>query len=212
MKDVDGEPGRERQPPAEDLISGDSEGRPAQPGEVTRLLQAMRNGEPDVAARLIPRVYDELRRLAASYLRRERRDHTLQATALVHEAYLRLVEQHTPWQSRAHFFGVAAQLMRRILVDYARARQANKRGGENVRVPLDEALLLSHADSQNLLDLDLALSRLSDVDVRLENVFTLRFFGGLSVNETAEVLKVGARTINRDWRMAQAWLRRELGT
>jgi len=183
---------------------------PSSPGEVTRLLREMQNGTPAAADKLIPLVYDELRRLAASYLRKERRDHTLQATGLVHEAYLRLVEQRAPWQSRAHFFGIAAKLMRRILVDYARARQASKRGGENVKIPLDEGLLLSSADSEHLLHLDLAISRLTEVDEQAANVFTLRFFGGLSVADTAEALQVGSRTVNRDWRMAQAWLRREL--
>lgn len=209
-RNTDDESGRELPVLGPDLAGRNAEDQLAEPGEITRLLKAMRNGEPNAQARLIPLVYDELRRLAGSYLRKERRDHTLQATALVHEAYLRLVAQHAPWQSRAHFFGVAAQLMRRILVDHARSRQAAKRGGEVAKVPLDEALLLSHGDSEALVELDLALSRLTDVDARAANVFTLRFFGGLSVTEAAEVLNVGPRTVNRDWRMAQAWLRREL--
>jgi RNA polymerase sigma-70 factor (ECF subfamily) len=155
-------------------------------------------------------VYDELRRLAASYLRKERPGHTLQATALVHEAYLRLVGQHTPWQSRAHFFGIAAQLMRRILLDHARAHHADKRGGHQAKVPLEDALRLAHTDCSRLLELDLALSRLAEKDQRLARVFELRFFTGLTVDEAAEVLHVAPRTINRDSRMAQAWLRREL--
>lgn len=183
------------------------------PGDVTRLLEAMRNGVPTADSQLIPLVYDELRRLAASYLRRERRDrdHTLQATALVHEAYLRLAGQHSPWQSRAHFFGVAAQIMRRLLVDHARSGGAEKRGGGQVKVPLDEALLVSSADSQSLLDIDMALTRFSLIDGRGARVFELRFFSGLTVEETATVMGVGPRTVNREWRLAQAWLSRELG-
>jgi RNA polymerase sigma factor (TIGR02999 family) len=150
--------------------------------------------------------------LAASYLRRERRnrDHTLQATALVNEVYLRMAGQHNPWDNRAHFFGIAAQMMRRILVDYARNRRAVIRGGGQPNLPLDQALLVSSADSQELLDLDLALSRLAKFDARAARVFELRFFGGLSVEETATVIGVVPRTVNRDWRLAQAWLSREL--
>lgn len=183
----------------------------ATPGEVTRLLIAMQDGQGDAEARLLTLVYDELRRLAASYMRRERPDHTLQATALVHEAYLKLTEQNANWQNRAHFFGVAAQVMRRILVDYARTHKAEKRGGGHVKLSLNEALLLSSAKSHELIDLDEALSRLAAVDPRQARVIELRFFAGLSVEETAEVLGRTTRTVNRDWRMAQAWLRRELG-
>ncbi|HEV3198914.1 MAG TPA: sigma-70 family RNA polymerase sigma factor [Bryobacteraceae bacterium] len=183
----------------------------ASPGEVTRLLIAMQDGQRDAEPRLLTLVYDELRKLAASYLRRERPDHTLQATALVHEAYLRLADQHATWQNRAHFFGVAAQVMRRILVDHARACHAGKRGSGQAKISLDEALVLSHAESQELLDLDEALSRLAEFDGRLARVVELRFFAGLSVQETAEVVGCATRTVNRDWRTAQAWLRRELG-
>ena len=181
------------------------------PGEVTRLLVAMQEGQPDAEARLLPLVYDELRRLAASYLRRERPDHTLQATALVHEAYIRLAGQQGTWQNRSHFFGIAAQLMRRVLVDHARAHCAEKRGSGGIKVPLDEALLLSSAESRELLDLDEALSRLAQIDPRQARVIELRFFAGLSLEETAHVLNCATRTVTRDWRMAQAWLRRELG-
>lgn len=178
MKSGDHERDQRRVAPDEQALSDPrhTEVRRNTPGEVTRLLIAMRNGEPNAESKLVPLVYDELRRLAASYLRKERRDHTLQATALVHEAYLRLVGQRTPWQSRAHFFGVAAQLMRRILVDYARAHHAGKRGGEDMKIPLDEGLLLSNADSKYLIDLDLVLSRLTAFDNRLARVFELRFF------------------------------------
>lgn len=182
----------------------------ASPGEVTRLLIAMQDGQPDAEARLLTLVYDELRRLAAGYMRRERPDHTLQATALVHEAYLKLAGQTVTWQSRAHFFGVAAQIMRRILVDHARACHAEKRGSGQAKVSLDNALLLSTAESGELLDLDNALTRLAEIDAHLARVVELRYFAGMSVSETAEVMGCSTRTVNRDWRAAQAWLRREM--
>jgi RNA polymerase sigma-70 factor, ECF subfamily len=180
-------------------------------GEVTRLLIAMQDGRKDAAADLLKLVYDELRRLAASYMRRERPDHTLQATALVHEAYIKLAGQDATWQNRAHFFGVSAQVMRRILMDHARAVKAEKRGSGGAKVALDEALLISSADSQELLDLDDALSDLAEFDPRLARVVELRYFGGLSVEETAEVMSCATRTVNRDWRTAQAWLRNRMG-
>jgi RNA polymerase sigma-70 factor, ECF subfamily len=180
------------------------------PGEVTRLLNAMQGGQRDAEASLMDLVYNELRRLASSYLRRERPDHTLQATALVHEAYLKLTDQNATWQNRAHFFGVAAQVMRRILVDHARAFQAEKRGGGQAKISLDEALLLSSAESRELLDLNDALTELAAFDPRLARVVELRFFAGLTVQEAAEVLDCATRTVNRDWRTAQAWLRRRL--
>ena len=180
-------------------------------GDVTSLLNALRTGQPDAESRLLPVVYRELRRLASAYLRKERRDHPLQATELVHEAYLRMTGADAPWQNRAHFFAVAAKIMRRILVDHARAHRAAKRGDGHVKLPLDEALVLSAAESQQLIDLDEALSRLAQIDARWARIVELRFFGGLSVEETAEALRCSDRTVNREWRMAQAWLRRELG-
>lgn len=185
-------------------------GKPQLRGEVTRLLMAMRNGEPDAEAKLFPLVYDELRKRAASYLRSERRDHTLQATALVHEAYLRLVDQHTPWQSRAHFFGVAAHLMRRILVDYARAHNAEMRGGGYEKISLNEGLRLSDAESPQFLDLNAALTRFEAHDGRRARVVELLFFGGLTIPEAADMLGVAPRTVVRDWAVARAWLNREL--
>jgi len=179
-------------------------------GEVTRLLEALRGGERDAESRLLALLYDELRRLARSYLRRERPDHTLQATALVNEAYLRMAGASAPAKNRAHFFGIAAQVMRRILVDHARAHSAGKRGDGVPRLPLDEAVLVAHAESQQLVDLDEALSRLAKFDARQARIVELRFFAGLSVEETADVLDCAARTVNREWRMARAWLRREL--
>jgi RNA polymerase sigma factor (TIGR02999 family) len=160
---------------------------------------------------LLALIYDELRRLAGSYRRRGPPNHTLQATALVHEAYLRLAGPKTPLQNRAHFFGVAAQLMRRILVDYACAHHSGKRGSGHTPAPLEEPGPLSAADSREVLDVDAALTRLAELDPRQSRVVELRYFGGLSVEETADVLGCPARTVNRDWRMAQAWLRNELG-
>jgi RNA polymerase sigma factor (TIGR02999 family) len=182
------------------------------PGEVTRLLIDLQEGKPEAENLLLPMVYDELRRLARSYLRRERPDHTLQATALVHEAYIKLAGQKGTWQNRSHFFGVAAQVMRRILVDYARSHGAAKRGSGGVKVQLDEALPISAAQSRELLDVDAALTRLEAVDPRQARVVELRFYAGLSIEETAEVLSCATRTVTRDWRMAQAWLRRELNS
>jgi RNA polymerase sigma factor (TIGR02999 family) len=178
---------------------------------VTRLLVELRSGNPEAEAKLIPMVHERLHRLAASYMRRERPDHTLQATALVNEAYLRLVSQKgTGWQDRAHFFGIAARLMRRILVDHARARQAGKRGGRVEKLSLDEALDFSPARSRELIELDDALESLGRLDPQQARVVELRFFGGLTVEETAEVLGISPRTVKRDWRVARAWLHGEL--
>jgi RNA polymerase sigma-70 factor, ECF subfamily len=175
--------------------------------DVTLLLSALGRGEQDAASKLIPVVYDELRRLAASYMRRERQDHTLQATALVNEAYVKLIEQRSVnWQSRAHFFGVAAQLMRRILIDHARGHLRQKRGGEHQKVSLDEAFIFSEQQSAELLALDESLQRLTKMDARQGRIVELRFFGGLSVEEAAEVLKVSPKTVKRDWSVARAWL------
>jgi RNA polymerase sigma factor (TIGR02999 family) len=172
-------------------------------------------GRGDLEARdaLFPQVYRELRRLAAAYLRRERPDHTLAPTALVHEAYLRLVGQRRlTWQNRAHFFGVAAQMMRRALVDHARERQAAKRGGADVRVALDEAIAAVEPKDCDLLLLDQALSDLSACDPRLAQVVELRYFGGLSEQEVAVVLSLSRATVTREWQTARAWLFRRLTT
>ncbi len=159
----------------------------------------------------MPVVYEELRRLAKQHLRRERPDHTLQATALVHEAYLRLVDQRAvTWQNRAHFFGVAAQLMRRILVDYARRRQAAKRGGAALKVSLNELVLAAEERSEEVVALDEALERLAAMDPRQGRVVELRIFSGLTVEETAEVLGISPATVKREWTMARAWLSREI--
>src|ERR1035438_8263207 len=181
------------------------------PGEVTQLLAQLRAGERDAESKLIPLVYAELRRLAAHYLRGERADHTLQPTALVHEAYLRLTKLHdVDWQSRSHFFATAATVMRRILVDHARAQNANKREGCRDAVSLEEALVVSPARSAQLIALDDALDRLAKLDLRRSKIVELRFFGGLSEEETGEVLGISARTVKRDWRVAKAWLYNEV--
>jgi len=179
--------------------------------EVTVLLSALNRGDQDAGARLIPVVYNELRRLAGSYMRHERADHTLQATALVHEAYLKLVEQQSVnWQSRAHFFGVAAQLMRRILIDHARGHLRQKRGGEYKKVSLNDAYIFSPEQSAELLAVDESLQRLAKLDERQARVVELRFFGGLSVEEAAAVLGISAKTVKRDWSVAKAWLYADL--
>jgi len=182
-----------------------------QASDVTVLLAALSRGETDAASKLIPVVYDELRRLASYYMRRERQEHTLQATALVHEAYLKLVEQRSvDWKSRAHFFGVAAQLMRRILVDHARGHLRQKRGGEHKKVSLEEAFIFSEQQSAELVALDQSLERLAKLDGRQSRIVELRFFGGLSVEETAEILGVSPKTVKRDWSVAKAWLYADL--
>ena len=182
---------------------------PAQ--QLTQLLQAWHGGDQGALEKLIPVVYDELRRLARRYMSDERPDHTLQTTALVNEAYLRLVDAaQFNWQSRAHFFGVCAALMRRILVDFARARQAQKRGGDVPNLELEEALAAGVPRDANLVAIDDALQALAVVDARKSQVVELRFFGGLSVKETAEVLKVSEETVLRDWKLAKSWLKREL--
>ena len=179
--------------------------------EVTQLLQEWSNGRQDALDRLLPRIYAELRRLAASYLRRERREHTLQPTALVHEAFLKLIDQRAVrWQNRAHFFGIAAQAMRRILVDHARAHGAGKRGSGERPVSLDEALVLTTAPDVDVLALDEALTRLAAVDPQQSRVVELRYFGGLTMDETAEVLHISQATVGREWTLAKAWLYAEL--
>ncbi len=184
---------------------------PARTEQATRLLIDWSNGNREAAAGLMPLVYDELRRLARGYLQRERSDHTLQATSLVHEAYLRLVDQGTTtWQNRAHFFGVAAQLMRRILVDHARRHRRKKRGGALDKVEFDEALALSVSRDLNLIALDDALQDLAALNPQHSQIVELRFFGGMTIEEVAEVLDVSPRTVQREWRMARAWLRRQI--
>jgi RNA polymerase sigma factor (TIGR02999 family) len=177
---------------------------------VTELLLAW-GTQPEAREQLIPLVYQELRKQAARYLRRERRGHSLNATALVHEAFLRLIDTDVvAWQSRAHFFGVAARLMRQILVDHARARNAMKRGGGALQISVDDAQLPAGRAGLDLVRLDETLQSLSAVDERQGRVVELRFFGGLSVEETAAVLDVSPATVKRDWETARAWLYREL--
>jgi RNA polymerase sigma-70 factor (ECF subfamily) len=179
--------------------------------EITRLLLAWQEGDQAALDRLIPLVHAELYRRAKRYMGRERRGHTLQTTALIHEVYLRLVDaQQVRWQNRAHFFAIAARLMRRILVDHARERRYQKRGGEARRVTLDEGLVVSPERDYDLVALDDALSALGEVDLRKSRVVELRFFGGLSVEETAEALEVSPETVRRDWRLARSWLLRRL--
>lgn len=179
----------------------------SQPGEVTQLLAQLRAGDRDAESKLMPLVYVELRRLAAYYMRGERADHTLQPTALVHEAYIRLIKMNkVDWQSRSHFFATAATAMRRILVDHARAHQANKREGLRDAISLDKALVVSPARSAELIALDDALHRLAKFDARQSKIVELRYFGGLSDEEIAAVLDISTRTVKRDWRAAKAWL------
>lgn len=181
------------------------------PGGVTELLRAWSDGDEGALERLTPLVEAELRRLARAYMRRERRGHTLQTTALVNEAFLRLVGARTVgWHDRAHFLGIAARLMRRVLVDHARARGYRKRGGGAQRVTLHEGLVAASEPAVDVVALDRALEALAAVDVRKSRVIELRFFGGLSVEETAEVLHVSSDTVKRDWRLAKLWLLREL--
>ena len=181
------------------------------PGQVTRLLIDWSGGDTAALQNLTPLIYDELHRLAHRFLRRERGGHTLQPTALVNEAYLRLVDQRNlRWQNRAHFFAIAAQLMRRILIDYARRRQYAKRGGGAPHVSLDEAAVLSEERAADLIALDEALGSLALIDPQQSRVVELRFFGGLTVEETAEVLKLSHDMVKREWSTAKAWLYREM--
>ena len=179
--------------------------------DVTALLIEVANGNQAAQEKLVPLVYDQLKRLARRYMRRERASHTLQTTALVHEAYLKLVGQHSPhWQGRAQFYGIAAQLMRRILIDHARRHLREKRGGTQVIVPLEEGLAFTPEHSEDLLKLDEALDRLSKLDPRQSRIVELRFFGGLSVEETSRFLNVSPITVKRDWAVAKVWLYGEL--
>jgi RNA polymerase sigma factor (TIGR02999 family) len=179
------------------------------PQQVTQLLVAWGSGDQAARDELMPLVYEELRRLAHQCIRRERPGHTLQTSALLNEAYLRLIDQkNINWQDRAHFFGIAARLMRQVLVDYARKRRYAKRGGDAHRVPLDEAMIVSEERAADVVALDDALKLLAEIDPRQSQIVELRFFGGLSIDETAEVLAVSPGTVMRDWTLAKAWLRR----
>ena len=186
-------------------------GTPASSSEFTRLLAEWKKGNRDVEARLFALIYDELHRLASHYLRDERPDHTLQATALVNEAFIRLMAQSSAdWHDRAHFFAVAAKSMRRILVDYARAHRAGKRGGGMPKVSLDEPLTLCAEPPDVMMALDEALDRLAQLDPRQSKVVELRYFAGFTVAEVARLLGVSPKTVDRDWDMARAWLYAEL--
>jgi RNA polymerase sigma factor (TIGR02999 family) len=180
--------------------------------EVTGLLRAWSSGDQGALKKLTPLVYQQLHRTAERYMAAERSDHILQTTALIHEVYLRLIDvREIDWHHRAHFFAVCAQLMRRILVDFARARHYQKRGGGAVHLPLEEALAISRKPDADLVALDNALKNLAAIDDRKSRVVELRFFGGLSIKETAEVLKVSTDTVMRDWKLAKAWLLGQLG-
>jgi len=179
--------------------------------EVTGLLQAWGQGDEEALQKLIPLVYEELHAAASRYMARERRGHTLQTTALIHETYLRLVDiRQVKWQNRAHFLAICARLMRRILIDFARTRGYKKRGGALFHIDFDEQFVVSSHSDANLLAVDQALERLARVDARKSRVVELRFFGGLSFKETAEVMKISSDTVKRDWKFAKVWLLRDL--
>ena len=180
--------------------------------EITRFLREWGDGDREALDKLMPIVYDELRRQAARYLRRENQDHTLQTTALVHEAYFKLIDQrNTDWQNRAHFFAIAANAMRRILVDHARTKHRDKRGGNDQKLPLDEAMAIATGQKNvDLIALDEALTRLQAIDQQQSRIVELRYFSGMSLEDTAEVLKISRATAARDWAMAKSWLHREL--
>lgn len=181
------------------------------PKDVTALLNDWSKGDQEALNKLMPLVYDELHRLASHYLRRERPGHTLQTTALVHEAYLKLVDQKSAnWQNRLQFFSAAANVMRHVLVDYARRRKAFKRGGDYCRLSIDKAIISSEEKDADLLDLNEALNSLAAMDLQQSRVVELRVFGGLTVEETAEALGISPRTVKREWSMARAWLHRQI--
>jgi RNA polymerase sigma factor (TIGR02999 family) len=183
----------------------------ASPPQITQLLKDWSNGDEAARDQLMPLVYEELRRMAHRYMRKERPGHTLQTSALVHEAFVRLVDQkEVHWQNRAHFFGIAAQMMRRILVDHARGRHYDKRGADASHVSLEEGATVSAERAAEVVALDDALTSFATVDPRKSRVVELRFFGGLSIEETAAVLAVSPGTVMRDWTLAKAWLRREM--
>ena len=180
--------------------------------QITQLLKKWSEGNQEVLDKLMPLVYEELRRQASRYLRRERSNHTLQTTALIHEAYLKLIDQNqVEWQNRTHFFAIAAQAMRRILVDYARERNREKRGGAAENLPIEEAaFVVSEEKNVDLVALDEALNRLAEIDERQARVVELRYFSGLSIDETADILGVSNVTVRRDWNMAKAWLHQQI--
>lgn len=180
-------------------------------GEITRLLEDVRQGKPEAADQLIPLIYEQVRRVARGYLRREREDHTLQPTVLVNDALLQLLGTDTVmWQNRAHFFAVASQVMRRILIDYARSHRAEKRGGKFQRVSFDEGLAYDWRQAESLLCVNEALDRLEKYDQRLSRIVEMRFFGGMTEREIAEVFGVSERTVKRDWQFARTWLYTEI--
>ena len=185
---------------------------PADRPNITEMLKAWSGGDREAAENFMPHVYDELRRQAHRYLRRERENHTLQTAGLVNEAYIRLIDQkNVTWQNRAHFFGIASQMMRRILVNYAVGRSRDKRGGGAIQITLDEATVGSCNESdEQLIALDQALTRLETLDERQARIVEMKYFTGLSIEETAEVLKISPATVKREWTMAKAWLRSEL--
>jgi RNA polymerase sigma factor (TIGR02999 family) len=184
---------------------------PSESGEVTKLLRAWGSGDRDALDRLTPRVYDELRRMSRKYMRNERVGHTLQATALVNDVYVRLVDVGSvDWKDRAHFFAVCAQMMRRILIDSARARNAGRRGGGAVKIDVEDVCVGAPDRDASTIALDDALSALASLDPRKVQVIELRYFGGLSVEETAEILKISPQSVMRDWKLAKAWLAREM--
>jgi RNA polymerase sigma factor (TIGR02999 family) len=184
----------------------------AQSGEITQLLVAWSHGEETALETLTPIIYGELRRLARSYMRQERADHTLQSTAVVHEAFIRLIDQNVEWKSRAHFFAIAANMMRRILVDHARAKLTSKRGAGMPRVGLDEQVMEAQERSVDLVALDEALAHLARIDPQRSRIVELRYFGGLSNEESANVLGISTATVQRQWSGAKAWLYRELSS
>jgi RNA polymerase sigma-70 factor, ECF subfamily len=193
------------------LRVGEIEGVNPEDGEVTALLAEFSKGKDEAASQLIPLVYAELRKLASGCMRRERPDHTLQPTALVHEAYIKLLQQRSfEWQSRAHFYAIAAKIMRRILVDHARAHLREKRGAGNRPIPLDGNLVFAPEQSEDLLNLNQALDQLGQLDPRQARIVELRFFAGLTVDEAAELMEISPKTVKRDWSMAKAWLHGEL--
>jgi RNA polymerase sigma-70 factor, ECF subfamily len=182
----------------------------AEHGEVTLLLKAMKSGDKSAAEKLMPLVYNELHRLARSYMQRERSDHTLQPTALINEAYLRLARDTVDWQSRSHFIGVAANVMRRLLVDHARAHNAERRAGGLQRVDLEDHFVVSGERSEEVLALHEALTNLEAVDPRKAKVMELRYFGGFSIEEIADILKLSPRSVKREWALARIWLLRQM--
>jgi len=190
------------------------ESRPEKSQAISRILQEWSEGRNEASEELMPLVYDELRRQASRYLRRERPGHTLQTTALIHEAYLRLVDQRgVSWQNRAHFFGIAAQAMKRILVDYAKARHRDKRGGAAENLPLDEArFVVTGEKGVDLIALDEALARLAKFDPQQASIVDLKFFGGFTIEEIAETLRISRATVKREWNSAKAWLHGEIAS